>query len=150
MLVSFVGLFSYESHIFIVTQFVFPPAAPLVQDRVFAVKLLKSQISLEFTIYTNGRAEFWEFLTVCVAGSCGGGGLHAEVRNILQHTATHCNTLQHTAIHCNTLQQTAIHCNILQHTATMSSIIHCNTLQHTATHCNTLQYTATHCNTLSR
>jgi len=27
--------------------------------------------------------------------------------DILQHTATHCNTLQHTATHCNTLQHTA-------------------------------------------
>jgi len=30
-------------------------------------------------------------------------------RNILEHTATHCNTLQHTATHCNTLQHTATH-----------------------------------------
>ena len=92
-------------------------------------------------------------------------GVTPTFRDILQHTATHCNTLQHTtylathsdvwrdfhmlrhtATHCNTLQHTAIHCNTLQHTAT-----HCNTLRHTATHCNTLntlQHTATHCNTL--
>jgi len=37
--------------------------------------------------------------------------------NMLQHTATHCNTLQHTAIHCNTLQHTATRCNTLQHAA---------------------------------
>ena len=80
--------------------------------------------------------------------------------NILQHTATHCNTLyigewelgtqvqtlQHAERHCDTLQHTAIHCihcNTLQHTAT-----HCNTLQYTAIHCNTTQHTATRCNTL--
>ena len=62
---------------------------------------------------------------------------------VMQHTATHCNTLQHTATLCNTLQHTATLCNTLQHTAT-----HCNTLQHTATHCNTLQHSATLCNTL--
>ena len=34
--------------------------------------------------------------------------------NILQHTATHCNTLQHTATPCNTLQHThCSHCNTL-------------------------------------
>jgi len=37
--------------------------------------------------------------------------------DILQHTATHCNTL-HTATLCNTLQQFATYCTILQHTAT--------------------------------
>jgi len=90
--------------------------------------------------------------------------------NMLQHTATHCNTLQHAACteqinfrgslsrslsqhaatRCNTLQHAATHCNTLQHTAT-----HCRTLQdtaktlpqtQTAAHCNTLQHTATHCN----
>jgi len=58
--------------------------------------------------------------------------LDSNIRDTLQHTATHCNTLQHTAIHCSTLQHA-------HHTAT-----HCNTLQHAATHCNTLQHTATH------
>ena len=75
---------------------------------------------------------------------------HAYNQEVLQHTATHCNTLQHTAAHCSTLQRTATlqhtatHCNTLQHAAT-----HCNTLQHTAAHFNTLQHTATHCTTLS-
>jgi len=88
--------------------------------------------------------------------------------NILQHTATQCNTLQHTFFpkicnrvgnlagakittrtHCDTLT----HSNTLQHTPTHSNTLHHtppyrNTLQHTATHCNTLQHTATHCNTL--
>jgi len=95
------------------------------------------------------------------------------IPNMLQHTATHCNTMPHTmphtATHCitlhqtvhmeampNTLQLTATSCSILQHPAAS-----CNTLQHTATHCNTLhqtvhmqampntlQLTATYCNTL--
>ena len=47
--------------------------------------------------------------------------------------------LQYTATHCETLQRTATHCNALQHTAT-----NCNTLQQTATHCNKLQHIATH------
>jgi len=78
-------------------------------------------------------------------------------RDVLQHTATHCNTLQHTAhcttllpsgcpaTHCNTLYHTATHCNTLQHTALPSGCpaTHCTTLYHTATHCNTLQHTAT-------
>jgi len=33
----------------------------------------------------------------------------AALHEVLQHTATHCNTLQHTATHCNTLQRTATH-----------------------------------------
>ena len=66
--------------------------------------------------------------------------------NILEHTATHCNTpathlqreykrasvvdmhtstllciLQHTAIHCNKLQHTATHSNALQHTCNMNT-----------------------------
>jgi len=45
--------------------------------------------------------------------------------DVLQRTATHCNTLQHTATHCNTLQ----------HTATRTHGI--RLLQHTATHHNT-------------
>jgi len=80
----------------------------------------------------------------------GGGGVTCEltclissdVRNTLQHTATHCNTLQHTATHCSTLQHTAVHCNTLLHTAT-----HCYTLLRTAALCNTL---AKHCNALQR
>jgi len=44
------------------------------------------------------------------------GPLTYDIRNTLQHTATHCNTLQHTATHCNTLQHTATHCNTLHHT----------------------------------
>ena len=63
-----------------------------------------------------------------------------SLKEILQHTTTHCNTLQHTARHCSTLQHTAAHCSTLQPTATDF-----NTLQHTATHYNTLQHTATHC-----
>jgi len=71
--------------------------------------------------------------------------------NILQHTATHCNTLQqHTAAHCNTLQQhTATQCNTLQlcvdfgsrhvWTTTEVYIYVYLTLQHSATRCcNTL------------
>jgi len=46
--------------------------------------------------------------------------------NILQHTATYCNTLHHPP-ECTEMRR---HCNILQHT------------QHTATHCNTMQHTA--------
>ena len=91
------------------------------------------------------------------------------IPNMLQHTATHCNTMPRDATHCNTLHHTAsggahgskaeyaaTDCNILQHTAT-----HCYTLQHTAsdgarasnakytaTDCNILQHTATHCITL--
>jgi len=73
--------------------------------------------------------------------------------DMLQHTATHCNTLQRTAAHCNTLQYTATHCNTLQYTATHRNTLHHtathgNTLQHTAIHCSKLQHTATHCNTL--
>jgi len=78
---------------------------------------------------------------------------------LLQHTATHCNTLQH-----NSLQHTVGHrrtprlgywrwgvcnyCNTLQHTATQVTATHCSTLQHkslqhTVALCNT-----SHCNTL--
>ena len=81
-----------------------------------------------------------------------------QVRNTLQHTATHCNTLQHTATHCNTLQHTATHCNTLQHAATCCNALSSkeevpeeqvrNTLKHTETYCDTLQHTATHCNSL--
>jgi len=84
--------------------------------------------------------------------------------DILQLTATHCNTLQLeeerratlaasssicayvyrlTAMHCNTLQLNATHCNALQRTAT-----HCIALQRPASHCNALHHTAMHCNTL--
>ena len=35
-----------------------------------------------------------------------------ERLQVLQHTATHCNTLQHTATHCNTLQHTTTHTHI--------------------------------------
>jgi len=61
-------------------------------------------------------------------------------RDLIYHTATHCNTLQHSATQCNTPGQHAS-CtrDPIFHTAT-----HCNTKQHTATHCNTLQHTATH------
>ena len=58
--------------------------------------------------------------------------LYFDARDILQHTATHCNT----------------HCNIPKHTAT--SCTHFNTLQHTATHCNmwrVKRLTARHYNT---
>ena len=92
--------------------------------------------------------------------------------NILQHTATRCNTLQYTATHCSILQHSAVYCNTLHFTATQGrfaicrrvphsseyTATHCNTLQHTAPHCNTtqhnakqrntLQHNATHCNTL--
>ena len=36
--------------------------------------------------------------------------IHRRILDVLQRTATHCNTLQHTATHCNTLQHTATHC----------------------------------------
>jgi len=36
-----------------------------------------------------------------------------SMRQVMQHTATHCNTLQHTATHCNTLQHAAAHCTTL-------------------------------------
>ena len=85
--------------------------------------------------------------------------------NILQHTATHCNTLRHSATHYNTLRYISTHCDTLQYSAThwdtlRQTATHRNTLRHTATHCNTLQHnvleshdddmkhTATHCNTL--
>jgi len=45
--------------------------------------------------------------------------------NILQHTATQCNTRQHNATHYNTL---TTQCSKLQHIVT-----HCNALQHIAT-----------------
>ena len=83
---------------------------------------------------------------------------HATHCNMLQHTATRCNTTQ--AIHghryhsqrcgriqqrCGRIQLTATHGNTLQHNTT----IHGNIWQHTATCCNTLrQLTATHGNTL--
>jgi len=97
----------------------------------------------------------------------------------MQHPATYCNLLQLTATHCNSLparimrsclRHTATHCNPLQHTATHATahwnnlwltelvVTHCCTLvartirncsQHTATLCNTLRLTTTaHCNTL--
>ena len=57
-----------------------------------------------------------------------------ELQNMAQDSqADRDQVLQHTATHCNTLQRTATHCSILQHTAT-----HCNTLQYTATHCSAL------------
>ena len=65
-------------------------------------------------------------------------GTHSQkpARYAIYFIHSHCNILQHTATHCNTLQHyTQSHCNTLQHTAT-----HCNTLQHTATHRNTLQF----------
>jgi len=64
--------------------------------------------------------------------------LSHEVRETLQHTATHCNTLHCTAAQCNTLHCTAEPCNTVHHTAA-----HCSTLQHTAAHCSTLQHTLT-------
>ena len=81
--------------------------------------------------------------------------------NTLQHTTSHCNVwhgrrcwdtedlvLQHTATHCHTLQHTTTHCNALQRTAKFSSgkgalFLPCNTLQHPATPCNNLQHPAT-------
>jgi len=92
--------------------------------------------------------------------------------NILQHTATHCNTLQHTATHCNTLQHTATHCSIFprrrmradntgyvslgptaqrthcRSSPAGSSATHSNAQQRTATRCNTLQHAAIDCNML--
>ena len=62
---------------------------------------------------------------------------------VMQHTATHCNTLQHTATLCNTLQHSATHSTTLHHTAP-----HCTIMQHDAPHCNALRHTATHCNAL--
>ena len=71
----------------------------------------------------------------------------ATTHNSLQR----CTTLQHTATTSNILQHTATHCNTLQHQYTLAttrnSLQRCNTLQHTATTSNTLQHTATHCNT---
>ena len=70
--------------------------------------------------------------------------------NIMQHTATHCNTPPHTATHCLQVFVSSLDpyhsqspCSTLQHTATLD-----NTLQQSATLCNILQYTTTHCNTL--
>jgi len=97
--------------------------------------------------------------------------------NILQNTATHCNTLQYMNESCLTEQtwtntkpqpsNTATYCNATPHTATHWKTLqrmnesnltkhvqyeshHLTILQHTATHCNTLQHTATHCNTLQQ
>jgi len=106
------------------------------------------------------------------AGVCVGGHSHQnsatdpEVRYILQHAATRCNTLQHTATYCNTVQQTAAHrnfevCEVLQQ---CTATIRYKTLQHTGStlsswgtlrtatiRCNTLQqYAATHCNVLDQ
>ena len=61
------------------------------------------------------------------------------VSDILQHTATNCNTLQRTATHYNTLYHTATHCHTQE--VKSLSLTFCNTLQRTATHCNTLQHT---------
>jgi len=55
--------------------------------------------------------------------------------NILQHTATHCNTIRDTLTCYNTLQHVATHDNTRQHTATQSK-----TLQHATTRGNTLQH----------
>ena len=53
--------------------------------------------------------------------------------NILQFTATHCDTPQTLVRH---IQDCSLSCGrFCLHTT------HCNTLQHTATHCNTLQHT---------
>jgi len=41
-----------------------------------------------------------------------------KVRDLLQRTATHCNTLQHVATHGNARQHTAAHGSTRQHTAT--------------------------------
>jgi len=62
-----------------------------------------------------------------------------RLQHTLQHTSTYCNRLQQNARHCNTLQYAAICCNTLRHTSPSSA-----TLQHTTRHCNTLQHTATH------
>ena len=62
--------------------------------------------------------------------------------NIVQHTATYCNTLQsnvqNTATHWIALQHAAVHCDTLQDTAKHyghSTVSH----EHT-THCNALKY----------
>jgi len=56
-------------------------------------------------------------------------GAPRNTDDLLQHTATHCNTLQHTATHCNTLQHTAAYCNCSTPTNyTHASATHCNTL----------------------
>jgi len=91
-------------------------------------------------------------------------------------SATYCNILEHTATRCNTgsgahasiynqcvdtlhLQHAAPHFHTLQHAATQEAehmplftidvLTHyiCNALHHTATHFHTLQHTATRCNT---
>jgi len=62
------------------------------------------------------------------AGKTAGWALVAEsleVCDIMQHTATHCNTPQHGW--ALVAESTEV-CDIMQHTAT-----YCNTLQHTAT-----------------
>ena len=71
--------------------------------------------------------------------------------NIVQHTATRCNTVPYSATQCNTVQHSATHCNTLQHTATnyKHSVWEApHALQHTARYCNTMQHNITHCNTL--
>ena len=54
---------------------------------------------------------------------------HCNIRDTLQHTATHSNLLQHTEPYCNILKPTATYRSLLQHTGT-----YCNTLKPTATH----------------
>jgi len=94
--------------------------------------------------------------------------------NILQHTATHCNTLSftfvrsfprcisshykllnlhHTALHCTTLQHTATHCPYVRKKLFalhffLLLLAYCKTLQLTAIHCTTLPHTALHRPTL--
>ena len=69
----------------------------------------------------------------------------AHMSSSQKHTATRCNMLQLTATHCNTNrnigsafeQLTATHCSL------QCTVTHCNTLQHTASHCNSPQHAAT-------
>jgi len=71
---------------------------------------------------------------------------HAAIHwNILQHTATHCNTLQNIlhAYSCDRLKISSYRIKISSYRAQQHATIHCNTLQHTATHRKTLQHRCT-------
>ena len=72
--------------------------------------------------------------------------LTRKIGHSFTHTVTHYNILQHTATLCNTLQRPVWRTNTHQ----TEGILWVSTLQHTATYCNTLQHSATLCNTLGK
>ena len=102
----------------------------VLRVRNSAGERLKRKIKrvLYFSLFVSVRLYVCAFTYTCNYD-------HVQLRNALQHTATHCNTLQHTATHCNYRHEQ--HCNLTSTTSqpTSAIIMICNAATHT---CNTL------------